>query len=572
MGVRTAPGSIAERLLIGYFIGLALACAPIRPGAPPPDDESGTVIPSLPPADLVVAATTDVHGRIRSWDYFTNQVEPVRGLSRAATIVDSLRAAAPGRVILLDGGDLLQGNPFAYTVAHSAGLRSNTIVAAMNAMQYDAAAIGNHEFNYGIQYLDSAIAQARFPFLSANTYRMDGSHAYTPWRMVLRSGFKIAIIGATTPGVVLWDAENVRGRLTLGDIIPAVRQAIGEARSEGAQVIIVDIHSGLDEPSSYDTVATHVASENVAGRLATEVPGIDLLLYGHSHKEMKEKLIGNTLLVQPKNWATSVSVAHLHLERTPRGWEVTKKSAELIPAAGHAEQPSILALSEAAHKLTLAHFNTPIGSTPVAWRGDSSRLKDTPILDFVLETERKVSGADLASSAAFATDAVLGPGQVTGAQIAHLYPYDNTLRVIRISGRQLRDYLDFSSRYYTGRLTASGGLETNPQIASYNFDIVAGVDYTIDLRQPVGSRITRLVYKGNAVNDTDTFTLALSNYRQGGGGGFSMVAGSPALKEVQTIVPEFLIDEVRQRGVLRPEDYFTQNWEIVPPRASPTGR
>jgi 2',3'-cyclic-nucleotide 2'-phosphodiesterase/3'-nucleotidase len=571
MGVRTTPGSIAERLLIVFFIGLALSCATIRP-APAPDDESGTVPPPPPllPADLVVAATTDVHGRIRSWDYFTNQVEPVRGLSRVATIVDSLRAAAPGRVILLDAGDLLQGNPFAYTVSHSPELRTNTIIAAMNAMQYDAAAIGNHEFNYGIAYLDSAIAQARFPFLSANTYRTDGSHAYTPWRMILRSGFKVAIIGATTPGVMLWDATNVMGKVTLGDIVPAVRQSVREARSEGAQVIVVDIHSGLDEPSSYDTVATRLPSENVAARVATEVPGIDLLLYGHSHREMREKIIGTTLLIQPKNWATSVSVAHLHLEHTPGGWQVTERSADLIPVAGHAEKAEILALSETAHKLTLAHFNTPIGTTPVAWRGDSSRVKDTPILDFVLETERKVSGADLASSAAFATDAVLGPGQITGAQIAHLYPYDNTLRVIRISGKQLREYLDFSSRYYTGRLTLSGELETNPQIPSYNFDIVAGVDYTIDLRQPIGSRITRLVYNGSAVKDTDSFTLALSNYRQGGGGGFSMVAGSPTLTEVQTIVPEFLIEEVKRRGVLRPADYFTQNWTIVRPVA--TGR
>ncbi len=567
MGLKTVARAPANGLLCASILLMAASCAPSSVNQTA-IDVSGT-IPPPQSEELIVAATTDVHGRIRSWDYFTNRVEPSRGLSRVATIVDSLRLSAPGRVILLDAGDLLQGNPFSYMVAHAPELKANTIVAAMNAMQYDASAIGNHEFNYGIPNLDSAVAEARFPFLSANIYRPDGSHAYKPWTIITRAGVRIAIIGATTPGVVLWDAENVRGRLTFGDIVPAVRKAVGEVKAAGANVVVVDIHSGLDEPSSYDTVATKVPSENVAARVAAEVPGIDLLLYGHSHKEMKEKIIGSTLLVQPKNWATSLSVAHLHLDRSTSGWSVTRKSAELIQAAGHAESPRILALSDETHRLTLAHFNSVIGTTPSAWRGDSSRVKDTPLLDFVLETERRISGADLASSAAFATDAVLGPGAITGAQIAHLYPYDNTLRVIRINGKQLRDYLDFSSRYYTGRRTAAGALETDPLIASYNFDIVAGADYTIDLTKPVGSRITRLNFRGTPVKDSDTFTFALSNYRQGGGGGFTMVAGSPVLKEIQTIVPEFLIEEVKRRGVLRQEDFFTPNWNVIVPPIQP---
>src|SRR6188474_2093136 len=123
------------------------------------------------PIDLVVATTTDVHGRLRSWDYYAGQAEAVRGLTRAATIVDSVRAANPGRVILLDAGDLLQGNPLAYVAARVSRDRTNPVIAAMNAMQYDAAAIGNHEYNYGVPYLDSALRQAKFPFLSANTYR-----------------------------------------------------------------------------------------------------------------------------------------------------------------------------------------------------------------------------------------------------------------------------------------------------------------------------------------------------------------------------------------------------------------
>jgi len=515
--------------------------------------------------DLAVATTTDVHGRLRGWDYYANQEDPVRGLSRAATIVDSVRAANPGRVILLDGGDLLQGNPLAYVAARVSRDRMNPIVAAMNAMQYDAAAIGNHEYNYGVPYLDSAVRQAKFPFLSANTYRIDpaGIHAYSPWTIVERHGLKVGIVGATTPGVALWDAENIRDRLRFGDIVPAIRDAVREARAAGAEIVLVTIHSGLNEPSSYDTVSTGVPSENVAARVASEVPGIDLVLYGHSHKENRGSAIGQTLLIQPKNWATSVDIAHLIVSRSGGRWVVSEKRSDLVQAAGHAESPALLAATDAIHRETVAYVTTPIGSTSERWAADSARVKDTPLIDFILETERKAAGSDLASTAAFSTEVVMGPGPVTIAQVAQLYPYDNTLRAVRITGKQLRDYLEFSSRYYRTPSSPTAALETDPQIPGYNFDIVSGVDYVMDVSRPLGSRITRLDYKGAPVRDTDSFTMALNNYRQTGGGGYAMLRGAPVVYDKQQEIRQLLIDEVKQRGVIRQSDYSSPNWRLV---------
>src|SRR5258705_6974401 len=349
---------------ITFVLLLSVACAPAQ-------------LPrSTEPVDLVIATTTDVHGRLRAWDYYANQAEAVRGLTRAATIVDSVRAANPGRVILLDAGDLMQGNPLAYVAAKVSRNRTNPVIAAMNAMHYDAAAIGNHEYNYGVPYLDSAIREAAFPFLSANTYRIDpeGVHAYRPWTIVERGGVKIGIVGATTPGVTLWDAENIRGRLRFGDIVPAVRQAVQEVRSAGADIVLVSVHSGLNESSSYDTVTTGVPSENVAARVASEVPGIDLVLYGHSHKENRGSTIGQTLLIQPKNWATSVDVAHLQLSRSGGRWVVTRKSSDLVQAAGHPENAAVLVATDPIHRETVAYVTTPIGSTPERWSADSARL------------------------------------------------------------------------------------------------------------------------------------------------------------------------------------------------------
>lgn len=516
------------------------------------------------PGDLVIATTTDVHGRVTAWDYYANNPETIRGLTRAATIVDSVRAANPGRVILLDAGDLLQGNPLAYVAAKVSANRVNPIIAAMNAMHYDAAAIGNHEYNYGVPYLDTAVKQARFPFLSANTYRLDPGdiHAYSPWTIIDRAGIKVGVVGATTPGVTLWDAENIKGRLRFGDVIPAVRQAVQEARAAGADIVLATVHSGLDEPSSYDTASTGVPSENVAARIASEIPGIDLILYGHSHKEVRGTTTGQTLLIQPKNWATSVDVAHLTVSRVGGRWRVTEKRSDLVQAAGHAEDPAVLAATASIHRATVAYVTTPIGTTPERWTADSARVKGTPLIDFILETERKAAGSDLASTAAFSTDATMGLGPITIAQVAQLYPYDNTLRAVRITGRQLREYLEFSSRYYKTLPSQTAPLETDPQVPGYNFDIVSGVDYAIDVSKPVGFRLTRLDYKGVAVRDTDAFTMALNNYRQTGGGGYSMLSSAPVVYDKQQEIRQLLIDEVKRRGVLKQEDYFTRNWKL----------
>jgi 2',3'-cyclic-nucleotide 2'-phosphodiesterase (5'-nucleotidase family) len=535
------------------LLALILACAPPNQLRTP---ES---------IDLAIATTTDVHGRLRAWDYYANQEDPVRGLSRAASIVDSVRGVNPGRVILLDGGDLLQGNPLAYVAARVSRDRTNPIIAAMNAMHYDAAAIGNHEYNYGVPYLDSAVRQAKFPFLSANTYRIDpaGVHAYSPWTIVERAGLKVGIVGATTPGVTLWDAENIRARLRFGDIVPAITDAVREVRAAGAEIVLVTVHSGLNEPSSYDTVSTGVPSENVAARVASEVPGIDLVLYGHSHKENRGTTIGQTLLIQPKNWATSIDIAHLIISKSGGHWVVSEKRSDLVQAVGHAESPAVRAETDAIHRETVAYVTTPIGSTSERWTADSSRAKDTPLIDFILETERKAAGSDLASTAAFSTEVVMGPGPITIAQVAQLYPYDNTLRAVRITGKQLRDYLEFSSRYYRTPASPNAALETDPQIPGYNFDIVSGIDYVMDVSRPLGSRITRLDYKGTPVRDTDSFTMALNNYRQTGGGGYAMLRGAPVVYDKQQEIRQLLIDEVKQRGVVRQSDYFTPNWRLV---------
>ena len=519
--------------------------------------------------EIVVAATTDVHGRLRGWNYYesdaTKAVEQ-RGLARAATIVDSVRAANPGAVVLVDAGDLLQGNPLAYVAARVSHDTLNPIVAAMNALRYDAAAIGNHEFNYGVPYLERAVRQAHFPFLAANAYRPDGSRAFPAYAIVERRGVKVGIVGATNPGSLVWDRDNLRDRLVIRDIVPAVKQAVAEAREAGAEIVVATVHSGLTGASSYDTVSTGVASENVSARLAEEVPELDVVVFGHSHREVADTVINGVLLMQPRNWASSVALAHLALERRGGRWVVVAKGGRVVPTAGHEEHPAIVAATEGAHLATISYVTTPIGSSPVRWTADSARVADTPIVDFILEVERAATGADLASTAAFSLDAALAPGPITVAELARLYPYDNTLRAVRISGRQLRDYLEYSARYYAGWPAGDEGVVAD-EVPGYNFDIVAGADYVLDISRPVGERVVKLEVGGRPVAPTDSFTLALNNYRQTGGGGYAMLQGAPVVYDRQEEIRQLLIDEVRRRGTIRPEDYHRRNWELLPAEA-----
>ncbi len=509
--------------------------------------------------DLVVTATTDVHGRVRGWDYYADTAEAGRGLSRAATIVDSVRTANPGRVLLVDAGDLLQGNPFTYVARDGKG--AHPVIAAMNGMRYDAVAVGNHEFNYGIPAFERASAQAKFPFLAANSRSLDGKKRWSPFTIVVRDGVKVGIIGVTNPGSMVWDAENLQGKVAIDDILPAVRRTVAEARAAGAQVIVVVAHAGLDGVASYDTVGTGLGSENPMATVAKEVPGIDLIVFGHSHRELSDTLINGVLLTQPRNWATSVSVAHLGVRVESGRATVTSKHAVVVRATGHGEQATVAAAAAAGHKAARGYSTAVIGTTTTDWRADSARVVDTPIMDFVLEVMRKAAGTDLASAAAFSTEARLAKGNITVAQLALLYPYDNTLKGLRITGKQLREYLEQSARYW--QVTGTH-VTPDPSIPSFNFEMVAGAEYAMDLSKPTGSRITGLKVKGALVRDSDTFTIALSNYRAGGAGGYTMLRGAPLMHDKQFEIRQLLIDEVTAKKTLTPADYFTRNWSLTP--------
>lgn len=518
--------------------------------------------------DIVIASTTDVHGRVRGWDYFADSAESSRSLSRAATVVDSVRDANPGRVILVDAGDFLQGTPFTFAAARIDTTVPSAVVAAMNAMHYDAVTIGNHEFNYGVPNLRRETATASFALLAANATGGRAPAAWRAWTMVERAGVKIGIVGATTPGSMMWDAANLRAAgVTIGAIEPAVARAVADARAAGADAIVVVTHAGIGGETASDTVfARSLGGENPMVKVARDVPGIDVVVFGHTHREVADTTINSVLFTQPRNWATSVSVAHLFFEKADGRWRLADKRASIVRTAGHAEQAAVLAATERGHASARKYASTVIGHSAIAWSSDSARAADTPIMDFMAETMRRVSGADLAAVSAFSVDVKIPAGPITVAKIAQLYPYENTLRAVRISGEALKAFLERSAMYFR---VNGGRVSADPAIAGYNFDCVTGVEYQIDLNRQLGDRIVGLRYHGKPVRENDTFTIALSNYRTEGSGGYAMVRGAPVVYDRNEDIRQLLIDEVTRRGTLNPADYFTRNWRVIPPAAAP---
>ncbi len=517
---------------------------------------------------LKVAATTDVHGRLRAWDYAAGRADSTRGLARAATIVDSLRRTARNRVILVDAGDLLQGNAMTFVAGRVDSLAPHPVIAAMNLMRYDAAAVGNHEFNYGLGVFDRAVAQARFPFLAANTRRLDGGHQYPGRSMVTRAGVKVAIIGATTPGSMVWDRDNLRGRLAVDDIVTALPAQVDSARAAGADVVIVVAHAGLNELTSYDTAATGLATENPMARVAKEVRGIDAIVIGHSHREVTDTTINGVLVVQPRNWATSVAVVTLELERRGGRWALVAKRGETVQARGWPEDRRIVQAVERAHRAAVQYSTAVIGRTDAAWITDSARMVDRPMIDLIQEVQRRESGAELSIASVFTTDARFEAGNITVERLVALYPYENTLRALKLSGAQIRAHLEWTNRYWVVSVGADGALRVaaDPDIPGYNYDVLQGLDYTVDLSRPIGQRITRLERNGRPVADTDSFTVALNSYRASGGGGYDMLRGAPVVYEGGREIRELIIEDIRRRGRIQPSDVFVANWQVLPPR------
>ncbi|MFF3514940.1 bifunctional metallophosphatase/5'-nucleotidase [Streptomyces sp. NPDC002573] len=548
-----------------------------------------------------ILGTTDLHSHVFDWDYYKDAAYSDKagnsvGVGRVATLIKQQREAkGEDRVLLVDAGDIIQGTSLAYYYARVDPITGtdgkhgprHPMAVAMNHMRYDAAALGNHEFNYGIDTLRKFESQCHFPLLGANA--LDAKtlrpafQPYTVKRICVPGApdIKVGILGLTNPGIALWDKDNVSGKMVFPGLVEQAKKYVPRLRALGCDIVFLTDHSGLDGSSSYGSELPYV--ENASNLVAEQVPGIDAILVGHTHVEVPSYTVKNeqtgedVLLSEPYCWGMRLTVFDFEVELHHGQWRVTGKKAQTLNPNGVEEDPEITRLLKADHDLVVKYVNTPVGTCTQDLSAAESCWKDVPIMDFIHQVQMATVATGLSTAdaalplisvaAPFSRTADIPAGNVTIKDIAGLYIYDNTLYGKKLTGAQLKDYLEYGAKYYhqvpAGTKVDTATLTNANSFWDYMYDTAAGVDYDIDIAQPEGSRIKNLSYKGAPVADDQVFVVAVNNYRANGGSGYPHIAAAGIAYSSTNEIRQLMIDYVTAKGSLNPADFAVTNWKLT---------
>jgi 2',3'-cyclic-nucleotide 2'-phosphodiesterase/3'-nucleotidase len=515
---------------------------------------------------ITVLSTTDLHGNVLPFDYYTNKAE-ARGLAKVATLIKAARKENPTGTLLLDSGDTIQGTPLEYFHNKKNNAPPDPMMLTMSALKFDALAVGNHEYNFGLGVLAKARREANFPWLSANTYKQGTDETYyQPYLVKELNGVRVGVLGLTTPGVPFWENKENFAGLEFRDPLVAARKWVGVLREkERVDLVVVAMHMGLEEDLRTGEVSPgQVTHENMAVQLARQVAGVDLILMGHTHREVPSVVIGETLLTQANSWGRHLARADVYLERDRRGrWRVAAKSARTIAVNERTETDAEIArLAEPYDRETQSWLARVIGESPTELTAEGALFRDTAILDLVQRVQLDVGKADVSMVASFNPQARLPKGAVTVRDIAGLYIYENTLVVLEVTGAQLKDALEHSAKFFRAYEAGRTPAElVDEKIPAYNFDIAEGVTYDLDLTKPHGARVQNLRFRGQPLDPAQKLKLATNNYRVNGGGGYTMYKGAPEVYRSGTEIRELIIDWVeRERRVPATP---TNNWRLL---------
>ncbi|MFI8188025.1 bifunctional metallophosphatase/5'-nucleotidase [Streptomyces sp. NPDC085946] len=579
--------------------GVALAGAVAAPGAEAAEARDAGGKKSAKRYSFTVMGTTDLHGNVFNWDYFTDaefddKAHNDIGLAKISTLVNRVRAEKGRRnTLLIDAGDTIQGTQLSYYYAKvdpitAEGGPVHPMAQAMNAIGYDAAALGNHEFNYGIPVLRRFEEQCRFPLLGANALDAKTLRpAFPPYSMHrLRTPFgrdvKVAVLGLTNPGIAIWDKANVQGRMTFPGLEEQAAKWVPKLRSMGADVVVVSAHSGSSGTSSYGDQLPYV--ENAAGLVAEQVPGIDAILVGHAHTEIPEYFVTNertgkqVVLSEPLKWGQRLTLFDFELVWDKGRWTVEKVGAQVLNSNAVEEDPKIVGLLSDEHEKVVAYVNQVIGTNAAEMTSAQAPYRDVPIIDLInhiqADTVRQaLAGTEYASlpvlsqAACFSRTARIPAGEVTIRDVAGLYVFENTLEARLMTGAQIKAYLEFSANYY---VQTPAGAQVDPAkltnangTPDYNYDVVSGLTYEIDIAKPAGSRVTDVRFEGAPLADDARFVFAVNNYRANGGGNFPHVAAARLLWSNSDEIRNTMIAWVKAKGTLDPAEFASVDWRLT---------
>lgn len=558
--------SIKSKKLLSFLMVLVMTAALFLPGLPGPVYAEGA------PTDvnLQILATSDLHGRFMPYDYATDSPNTSGSLAQIATVVKQQRSTNPNTIVV-DNGDTIQDNS-SYLFLND---DIHPMILAMNEIGYDAATLGNHEFNYGVAAMEKVYSKANAAVLAGNVYRPDGTRLAAPYTIVDRGGVKVGLIGMTNPNITKWDAANLAG-YTVKSPIEETRKAIDELKDK-VDVMIGVIHVGPTQ---------EYGNDDGADVIAQAFPELAAIVAGHAHLKVAENRVNGVVITEPDRYGTNVSKIEIKLTIGTDGKytianRISDVKASLIPVKDVPSDAMLAAKLQPYDDKAKADARTVIGDLE---GGDlvpadevkgipTSQLQDTPMIELINAVQMYYTGADVSAAAAFKTTANIKEGPVTKAGVSQIYMYDNTLYKMQMTGKQLKKYMEWSAAYYNtynkGDLTVS----FNKNIKGYNYDMFSGVKYQVDISREPGSRIVKLTrMDGKPIRDDDVLTLAVNNYRANSQllvPGVIYPAGDmPKLLEkdvkgdiggVRELIKEYI--QTVKGGLLKPDvDY---NWKIT---------
>ncbi|MDA2634815.1 bifunctional 2',3'-cyclic-nucleotide 2'-phosphodiesterase/3'-nucleotidase [Bacillus cereus] len=608
----------SKKMLAGATLAIGVMAPQVMPATAHADENTGEST-----VNLRILETSDIHVNLMNYDYYQTKTDNKVGLVQTATLVNKAREEVKNSV-LFDDGDALQGTPLGDYVANKIKDPKNRVdpsythplYRVMNLMKYDVISLGNHEFNYGLDYLNKVIEKTDFPVINSNVYKDDhddkeenDENYFKPYHILKKEVVdeagqkqivKIGVMGFVPPQIMNWDKANLEGKVKAKDIVATAKIMVKKMQDEGADIIVALAHSGVDK-SEYKEANK---MENASYHLATQVPGVDAVLMGHSHTEVKDVFNG-VPVVMPGVFGSNLGIIDMQLKKVNGKWEVQKDQSkpQLRPIANSKGTPLVESDQKLVneikdeHEKTIEYVNTHVGETKAPINSYFSLVQDDPSVQIVTNAQKwyveqelkkpeyeKIKDIPVLSAGApfkaggrngatYYTD--IPAGTLAIKNVADLYVYPNTLYAVKVNGAQVKEWLEMSA----GQFNQINPKKTEEQplvnigYPTYNFDILDGLKYEIDVTQPAkydkdgkvvnvnANRIVNMTYEGKPVADNQEFIVATNNYR-GSSQTFPGVSKGEVVYQSQDETRQIIVKYMQKIKDIDPA--ADQNWTFKP--------